>query len=427
MKLDCDVIVVGAGCAGLVAARNLIETGKKVILLEAGERVGGRTFTAPFPGTDATVDWGAEWVLPDMQPALMAEVQRYGLEIEPSHDPSTPRWIIGDQEISADFHHLIKLRPSLATLLADMDVAALAYQNDRNELPISLADTIRQMQSDPLDGTLMEMALFPLTGANPNELAAAMIWNEVRFHGGSILGIIEPDLSGRIASGTSVIAEKIAAEIADSIRLATPIFAVHDNADHVKVSGPFGAVTAKKCVLALPLMALSSIEFAPSLSQLQNQLSNKGNVGRTMKLWAHMRGAYHPEQCMISGHPLRLTYAKSIGNDQYLVCAQAISDDVDDRSDSALKSLFEQIYPRHQIVRVEYKDWTEDPLARASWQSSGVGFAEKVALEFTTQGNLTFCGGDFMNPWMGWIEGALLSGQAAAVAVGKTLEVRQHG
>ncbi|MGL4404945.1 MAG: FAD-dependent oxidoreductase, partial [Notoacmeibacter sp.] len=73
MKTDCDVIVVGAGYAGLIAARNLIEAGKRVIILEAGSRVGGRCWSENYPGTDKIVDWGAEWVLPAHHHALMAE------------------------------------------------------------------------------------------------------------------------------------------------------------------------------------------------------------------------------------------------------------------------------------------------------------------------------------------------------------------
>lgn len=57
-----DAIVIGAGIAGLAAARKLAEAGKRVMLLEAGERVGGRLYTAHVPGCPLPVELGAEFV-----------------------------------------------------------------------------------------------------------------------------------------------------------------------------------------------------------------------------------------------------------------------------------------------------------------------------------------------------------------------------
>ena len=55
-----DVVVIGAGFAGLVAARDLIEAGRRVVVLEGRDRAGGRTYSSTFPGTDVVVDLGAE-------------------------------------------------------------------------------------------------------------------------------------------------------------------------------------------------------------------------------------------------------------------------------------------------------------------------------------------------------------------------------
>jgi monoamine oxidase len=55
-----DVVVIGAGFAGLVAARDLIEAGRDVVVLEARDRAGGRTYSGTFPGTDVVIDLGGE-------------------------------------------------------------------------------------------------------------------------------------------------------------------------------------------------------------------------------------------------------------------------------------------------------------------------------------------------------------------------------
>lgn len=78
--MNNDVIVLGAGIAGLAAARTLAEAGKRVILLEARDRIGGRIFTAHSPGTDFPIELGAEFVH-GCPPELLQLIDEAGLEI----------------------------------------------------------------------------------------------------------------------------------------------------------------------------------------------------------------------------------------------------------------------------------------------------------------------------------------------------------
>ena len=87
MTTRCDVAVLGAGLAGLCAARDLIGVGLNVAVLEARDRVGGRTLTVPFEAAGLGVDLGAEWVAPAHHVALMEELRSYGIHLEPA--PST--------------------------------------------------------------------------------------------------------------------------------------------------------------------------------------------------------------------------------------------------------------------------------------------------------------------------------------------------
>ncbi len=412
---DFETIIVGAGYAGLIAARDLFEAGQDVVLLEASDRVGGRAWSKAFPNTEAIVDWGAEWILPDHHHALMAEAKRYGVTLEPPADPTTQNWIIGNEKRVASYHQLLQDRPGFARILAELEAQSHAYATHRIEPDISLAEAITQIAETQLDTGLAEAALFPLTGANPSALSVAMVFNEVRFHGGSIHETIEPDEINRLVGGTTAVAKGIAKELGQRLRFNHPVSRIEDHGDHVNVSGAFGNITGKKCIVALPLRTLTSVEFAPDLTVEQLRLASQGNAGRTIKLWALVEGPTHPEQCLLTGHKVRLTYARHIGNSQYLICAQALADEVIDRSEAGLKAIFSALYPNHEIIAGECYDWVAEPLSRASWQSGAVGCTEAVATQFQTQGNLTFCGGDFMDPWCGWIEGAILSGQRAAM------------
>ena len=74
-----DAVVIGGGFAGVTAARDLTEQGNAVLLLEARDRLGGRTWSKTFPGTDIAIEMGGTYILSD-SPALRREMQRYGVD-----------------------------------------------------------------------------------------------------------------------------------------------------------------------------------------------------------------------------------------------------------------------------------------------------------------------------------------------------------
>ena len=83
-RLTADVCVVGAGYAGLAAALRLKQAGAKVIVLEARNRVGGRSLTAPLEG-GGWVDYGGQWVGPT-QERFYALIKEMGAETYASPD-----------------------------------------------------------------------------------------------------------------------------------------------------------------------------------------------------------------------------------------------------------------------------------------------------------------------------------------------------
>ena len=83
---SCDTVIVGAGLAGLSAAIALNRAGHEFLVLEARDRVGGRTHSAPIGGGGGgpgrrPVDWGAEWILPSLHPRMAALAERHGIAL----------------------------------------------------------------------------------------------------------------------------------------------------------------------------------------------------------------------------------------------------------------------------------------------------------------------------------------------------------
>ena len=97
MNNEYDVIIVGAGFSGLIAARELFRAGKNILLLEARERVGGRVHTE-WLDEETYVDLGAQWIGPT-QDEMYALLEEYGLSFFHTYDQGhNMTWLDGKRK-----------------------------------------------------------------------------------------------------------------------------------------------------------------------------------------------------------------------------------------------------------------------------------------------------------------------------------------
>ena len=194
-----DTVVIGAGLAGLVAARGLIAKGQRVCVLEARSRAGGRTFADIWPGTDRMVDWGAEWVIPALHPQILALAKETGVSLSPFSDDDTAIWHTSTQSMRASFQDIKSMRPGFSAALHRIEADAAIWQKQKHGKPEhpfagrSLAEYCTALTADQLDRDLLLTAIFPLTGADPAHVSPVMLWNEVNFHDDSIDGTLDAE------------------------------------------------------------------------------------------------------------------------------------------------------------------------------------------------------------------------------------------
>lgn len=402
MPKPIDTIIIGAGLAGLFAARRLTELGQRVLVLEARDRVGGRTWTAPAPGSGIAVDWGAEWIIPKLHPRIEELATEFDITSEP--EPGGAEWVVPAGHFHGSYEDLKRTRAGFAEGIA----ALQAWYDGNDERELSLTDLLRECVREATDRMLIVAAFFPLCGADPEEISSLAIREEIRFHDGRVDLTLDPEIV-RLSQGTGAIAAGLAAGLHDVLRLNWPVQAVRTSEEGVQVSGADSTVRAKQLLIAVPVAVLGRISFSPALP-LPKSLPDRANCGRVVKLWARVKGEPGPTLLQTT-HPLRLVYSRQLG-DERLVSAQVLKRDLAATDPKHIASLLHSACPGLEVLEVRVHDWPADRWAGASWMTGRKDFFQSFREACDAiDGPLKLIGSDVAREWSGWMEGAIASAE----------------
>ena len=420
---ETDVVVIGAGFAGLVAARELSQRGLRVVVVEARERIGGRVWTEQRLGHD--VELGGTWVH-WVQPHTWAEMTRYGREIIRSPRTTRAYWLgENDQVRSGDLDAFMNLiSPGQAELVADA-LIAIPRAGD----PLSFG-TIASLENVTLQNRFDELDL-SVEERNANEavwvghcnaplnevgLTSALRW--VAASGGAWQLMHEASATYRVVGGMSEFIAEIARDCAADIRTGARVVSVHQDDAGAAVTLLSGeSIRARYVVSTLPINIATSISFDPPLPAAWQRAAEEKVASKGVKVWIRVRGqverffAYSTQR-----HPLSVVKAEFIDDDSsVLVGFGPYHSAIDFTSISAVQEALDVWSLNLEVLDVTLHDWMADEFAGTTWQIHRPGqFTRDLADLQHPQGVLHFATTDNAQLWGGFVDGAIESGLRVA-------------
>jgi monoamine oxidase len=464
-SVEADVVVIGAGLAGLVAARRIAAAGRQPLVLEARDRVGGRLLNEEI-GDGKVVEVGGQWIGPT-QERIAALADELGVTTFPTHDEG---------------RHLIEMSGKLTSYSGPITAASVGLVRDLSRAisPLALADfeqargrLDRMARSVPLeqpwlapkavdwDGqtfatwigrntrtagarSLFELATEAVWAAEPSDVSLLHVL--FYTHSGSgfntLLGTDGGAQQDRFHGGSQRIALLMAEQLGENrVRLAAPVRRVEHGEGGVVLHAdglggePGGLmVSARHAIVAVPPTLAGRIAYDPPLPARRDQLTQRMPQGTVIKTMAIYERPFWREQGLSGqaasdGGPARVVFDNSppdgspgvlLGFLEGRLARQWGARDAVERREAILAGharLFgeQAARPERFIERVwAEEEWTRGCygclMTTGGWTEYGRALREPI-------GPIHWAGAETATVWNGYMDGAVQSGERAAAEV----------
>jgi monoamine oxidase len=443
-----DVVVVGAGFAGLSTARALTRLGHDAVVLEGRDRVGGRSYTTTIAGVP--VDLGATFVGPTQDEVLKLAAE-LGCQTVPTynHGKNLIRWRGRVRSYRSTIPRL--------SILELLDVSRIQWRFERLARQIPLADPwsppvahrlddqsfgawLRSVHAGASTRDLMAITARVTWGCEPDEVSMLHAVRYVKAAGGigPMLDVEGGAQQDHFPAGTQQIALRMADELGDRVALDAVVERIERTADGVAVHSTNGVTAAKAVVVAIPPAHRPGIAFEPALPEGYTQLAEHWPQGNLSKAYAaydtpFWRADGRSGEALSDDGQVFITFDVSPGDEGpgiLLGFTDARTFDplpAEDRRDAAL-GCFAALFGDAALHPIDYVDhcWGTEGFAPGgptaavppgSWTNYGQWLRKPID-------GIFWAGTETADKWTGFLDGAVRSGQRAAAEVDAYLAAR---
>jgi len=443
---NADVAVVGAGFAGLAAARELVKLGHDVVVLEGRDRVGGRSSTTTIAG--APVDLGATFVGPT-QDAVLELAAELGCETVPTHSrgKNLIRW---RGKVRAYRSTIPKL-----SIIELVDVSRIQWRFERvsRRVPVdepwtssiaeildskTLDQWLRYVHASAGTRDLMAIMARVTWGCEPDAISMMHAVRYVKAAGGlgRMLDVEGGAQQDRFPGGTQQIALRMAQELEPRVVLDAVVRSIERHADGtLTVTSDRGSVRAKAVIVAIPPEHRGGIVFLPDLPPEYSKLAQHWPQGNLSKAYAaydtpFWRTNGFSGEALSDEGPVFITFDVSPGDDGpgiLLGFTDARTFDPlspAERRERALAG-FAVLFGDAALEPIDYIDhcWSAEEFAPGgptaavppgSWTTYGPWLRKPVD-------GIYWAGTETADKWTGFLDGAIRSGRRAAAEVNRDI------
>jgi monoamine oxidase len=425
-----DAIVVGGGFAGLVAARDLGAAGRRVLLLEARDRLGGRTWYREFAETEQKVEMGGTWFVEQFQPHIAAEIARYSLPVAQSPAGRSFRSAVADNILSGGFPVPLEEVSDLERGLFGVIAAARRIEFGKPfdaqplaDLDVSFEEFLAPLALGRATHEYLSSWVGFFFGCHPTQVSALHALSWVAGFGYSAWAWYAA-ITDKFGKGTKSLVDALAAEGGAEIRLSAPVARIEQDADGVTVTTRAGgSFRAAAAVIATPLNTWHDVEFSPELSEPKRQAASERQTGHSTKVWALAENV--PDHLVGVGWGGGLNWLSTefvLPEGQLLVGFGTGPELLDVTSRDDIRRAVQHFAPEAHIVATDAHDWNDDEFSQGTWMAYRPGQLTRYHSAFQQrEGRLAFAGSDLALGWAGWMDGAVETGARAAAQAEEVL------
>ena len=451
---ETDVVIVGGGLAGLAAARKLTAGGIECLVLEARDRVGGRTLNHSI-GDGKIVEVGGQWVGPT-QTRVLELMRELGLE-------SFPTYHQGEHviEYEGELQRYTGTIPRISKrLLADFGQAQWKLDRMARKVPAEApwtAAKAKEWDSQTLWSWMrrnvitqgardsLALAVEAVWAAQPEDLSLLHVLFYISSAGGldALWDTEGGAQDARVVGGSQLISIRMAEELGDRVVLDAPVRRIAYEPDRVTVHADGVEVEARRVIVAIPPTLTCRIAYDPPMPALRDQLTQRIPQGTVIKCMAIYERPFWRErgltgQATSTEGPVKLTFDNSPpdGSPGVLLGflegnqARELGAWSPDRRRAAVIDCFARLFGREAESPLDYvdKSWADEEWTRGcygcymptgAWTVYGPHLRAPV-------GPIHWAGAETAIVWSGYMDGAVRSGDSAAEAVAAELVARSE-